>query len=34
MVRVGGMTYACDPNAGIGNRIQDVRLNGKPLEAG
>jgi sulfur-oxidizing protein SoxB len=34
MVRVGGMTYACDPNAGVGNRIQDMRLNGKPLEAG
>jgi sulfur-oxidizing protein SoxB len=33
MVRVGGMTYACDPNATIGNRIQDMRLNGKPLEA-
>jgi S-sulfosulfanyl-L-cysteine sulfohydrolase len=33
MVRVGGMTYACDPNATIGNRIQDMRLNGKLLEA-
>jgi len=33
MVRVGGMTYACDPNAGIGQRISDMRLNGKPLEA-
>jgi sulfur-oxidizing protein SoxB len=33
MVRVGGMTYACDPNATIGNRVQDMRLNGKPLEA-
>ncbi len=34
MVRVGGMTYACDPNAKIGNRIQDMRLAGKPIEAG
>jgi sulfur-oxidizing protein SoxB len=34
MVRVGGMTYTCDPNARIGNRIQDMRLAGKPMEAG
>lgn len=33
MVRVGGLTYACDPNAKIGNRIQDMRLKGKPLDA-
>ncbi|HZV55286.1 MAG TPA: thiosulfohydrolase SoxB [Rhodocyclaceae bacterium] len=33
MVRVGGMTYACDPNAKVGSRIQDMRLNGKPLDA-
>ena len=33
MVRVGGMTYTCDPNAKMGNRIQDMRLGGKPLEA-
>jgi len=33
MVRVGGMTYTCDPNAKIGKRINDMRLNGKPLEA-
>jgi sulfur-oxidizing protein SoxB len=33
MVRVGGMTYACDPSAGIGNRIQDMRLHGKPVDA-
>ncbi|MEW6165223.1 MAG: thiosulfohydrolase SoxB [Pseudomonadota bacterium] len=33
MVRVGGLTYACDPNARIGNRIQDMRLGGKPLDA-
>ncbi len=34
MVRVGGMTYACDPNAPMGSRIQDMRLNGKLIEAG
>ncbi|MDP1653741.1 MAG: thiosulfohydrolase SoxB [Rhodocyclaceae bacterium] len=34
MVRVGGLTYACDPNAKIGKRIQDMRLAGKPIEAG
>ena len=34
MVRVGGLTYACDPNAKIGSRIQDMRLRGTPLEAG
>ena len=33
MVRVGGMTYACSPNAKMGARITDMRLNGKPLEA-
>ena len=33
MVRVGGMTYACAPNAAMGSRISDMRLNGKPLEA-
>jgi sulfur-oxidizing protein SoxB len=33
MVRVGGMTYACSPNAAIGKRISDMRLAGKPLEA-
>lgn len=34
MVRVGGLTYACEPGAGMGRRIQDMRLNGKPIEAG
>jgi len=34
MVRVGGMTYACDPRADIGARISDMRLNGRLLEAG
>jgi sulfur-oxidizing protein SoxB len=33
MVRVGGMSYTCDPNARMGNRIQDMRLAGKPVEA-
>jgi sulfur-oxidizing protein SoxB len=34
MVRVGGMTYTCTPGAGIGHRISDMRLGGKPLEPG
>jgi sulfur-oxidizing protein SoxB len=33
MVRVGGLTYACDPTAKTGARIADLRLNGVPLEA-
>ena len=33
MVRVGGMQYSISPNAKIGQRITDMRLNGKPLEA-
>ncbi len=33
MVRVGGMTYACDPRAAMGRRISDLRLGGRPLEA-
>ncbi len=33
MVRVGGMTYACNPCASIGARISDMRLAGRPLEA-
>ncbi|MBI4986881.1 MAG: 5'-nucleotidase C-terminal domain-containing protein, partial [Rhodocyclales bacterium] len=33
MVRVGGMSYACDPARKIGSRIQAMRLNGKPLAA-
>jgi S-sulfosulfanyl-L-cysteine sulfohydrolase len=32
MVRVGGMTYACDPRAAMGSRISEMRLKGKPLE--
>jgi S-sulfosulfanyl-L-cysteine sulfohydrolase len=33
MVRVGGLEYSCNPVAGMGKRIDDMRLNGKPLEA-
>ena len=33
MVRVGGLQYTCTPNAKMGNRISDLRLKGKPLEA-
>jgi S-sulfosulfanyl-L-cysteine sulfohydrolase len=34
MIRVGGMTYALEPRAKIGARISDLKLQGKPLEAG
>jgi S-sulfosulfanyl-L-cysteine sulfohydrolase len=34
MVRVGGMTYACRPTARMGSRISDMRLRGRPIEAG
>ncbi len=33
MVRVGGLTYACDPNAKMGGRISEMMLKGRPLEA-
>ncbi len=33
MVRVGGLTYACDPNAPMGRRISDMRLDGRPIDA-
>ena len=33
MVRTGGLTYACEPAAKMGSRIQDMRLNGKLIEA-
>ena len=33
MVRVGGMQYTIDPAQSAGNRISDMRLNGKPIEA-
>ncbi|HEY2627923.1 MAG TPA: 5'-nucleotidase C-terminal domain-containing protein, partial [Usitatibacter sp.] len=34
MVRVGGLTYTCTPGETIGKRIGDMRLNGKPIDAG
>ena len=34
MVRVGGLQYTCAPDAKMGSRITDMRLNGKTLEAG
>ena len=34
MVRVGGMSYSCDPTAVMGARIGDMSLNGKTVEAG
>ena len=33
MVRVGGLQYTCDPNAGMGGRIGEMTLKGKPVEA-
>jgi len=33
MVRVGGLQYSCKPLASMGQRIGDMRLNGKALEA-
>jgi sulfur-oxidizing protein SoxB len=33
MVRVGGLQYSCKPLAAMGQRIGDMRLNGKALEA-
>jgi S-sulfosulfanyl-L-cysteine sulfohydrolase len=33
MVRVGGLTYACEPAAAMGRRTQDLRLDGKPIDA-
>ncbi|MGD9951004.1 MAG: thiosulfohydrolase SoxB [Burkholderiales bacterium] len=34
MVRVGGMTYACNEGAAVGARISDMRLGGRPMQAG
>ena len=34
MVRVGRLAFTCNPNARMGRRISDLRLGGKPLEAG
>ena len=32
MVRVGGLTYACEPGANMGSRIHDMRLDGRPID--
>jgi sulfur-oxidizing protein SoxB len=34
MVRTGGLTYACNPGAAMGARISDLRIQGKPIDAG
>jgi len=34
MVRVGGLQYSCNPLGNMGGRIDNMRLNGKPVEAG
>jgi len=34
MVRVGGLHYRCEPTAAMGRRITELRLNGKPIDAG
>jgi sulfur-oxidizing protein SoxB len=34
MVRVGGLTFAMTPGEKMGGRINDMRLKGKPIEAG
>ncbi len=33
MVRVGGLSYSCAPNAKMGARISDMSLKGRPIEA-
>ena len=33
MVRVGGMTYTCNPAARMGSRISDLRLKNQPIDA-
>ncbi len=33
MVRVGGLTYTCEPAASAGSRISNLRLDGEPLDA-
>jgi sulfur-oxidizing protein SoxB len=33
MVRVGGLSYAITPGAAMGQRISDLRLDGRPLDA-
>ncbi len=32
MVRVGGLQYTCEPSARNGRRIQEMTLNGKPID--
>lgn len=32
MVRLGALEYSCAPKEKIGNRIQDMRLGGKPID--
>ena len=34
MVRVGGMSYTCEPGAAMGKRIQNMRYKGQLMEAG
>ena len=34
MVRVGGLQYTMEPGATMGSRITEMRLHGKPIEAG
>jgi sulfur-oxidizing protein SoxB len=34
MVRVGGLSYTCTPGARMGQRIDNMRLGGKAIEAG
>ena len=33
MVRVGGLTYTCEPTQRMGQRISRMTLGGKPLDA-
>ena len=33
MVRVGGLRYVCEPGAGIGGRISNMTLRGRPIDA-
>jgi sulfur-oxidizing protein SoxB len=33
MVRVGGLEYTCEPGAAMGHRIQEMRLDGKLIDA-
>ena len=33
MVRTGGLEYSCNPVAAMGSRIDNLRLDGKPLQA-